>query len=247
MISGSRSRGVRRCASSWSPDGGRCTTLWLVDRRRRCRRSSTRSPRSPQGAGVRIRRVPADQIERQARTERAPGRRRVRGAGADRATSTSCSPTRAPSSSRSTASPTRRTSARCCGAPRPRARPGWCSPRHRAVGLTPAVAKAAAGAIEYLPDRVRVRHPGALDRASRAGVWCVGLDADGEQSLFELTVADAPLVLVLGAEGRGLSRLARGALRRRRVDPDARSHRVAERRARPPRSRVPRSRRRRAG
>ncbi len=51
--------------------------------------------------------------------------------------------------------------------------------------------------------------PGALDRAKRAGVWCVGLDADGDQSVFELSVADAPLVLVLGAEGRGLSRLAR--------------------------------------
>ena len=80
---------------------------------------------------------------------------------------------------------------------------------HRAAGLTPAVAKAAAGAIEYLPIAFVSGIPGALDRAARAGVWCVGLDADGEQSLFELTVADAPLVLVLGAEGRGLSRLAR--------------------------------------
>jgi 23S rRNA (guanosine2251-2'-O)-methyltransferase len=80
---------------------------------------------------------------------------------------------------------------------------------HRAVGLTPAVAKAAAGAIEYLPIAFVSGIPGALDRARRAGVWCAGLDADGEQSLFELTVADAPLVLVLGAEGRGLSRLAR--------------------------------------
>jgi 23S rRNA (guanosine2251-2'-O)-methyltransferase len=80
---------------------------------------------------------------------------------------------------------------------------------HRAVGLTPAVAKAAAGALEYLPVAFVSGIPGALDRARRAGVWCAGLDADGDQSLFELTVADAPLVLVLGAEGRGLSRLAR--------------------------------------
>jgi 23S rRNA (guanosine2251-2'-O)-methyltransferase len=80
---------------------------------------------------------------------------------------------------------------------------------HRAVGLTPAVAKAAAGALEYLPVAFVSGIPGALDRARRAGVWCVGLDAGGEQSLFDLSVADAPLVLVLGAEGRGLSRLAR--------------------------------------
>ena len=75
---------------------------------------------------------------------------------------------------------------------------------HRAVGLTPAVAKAAAGALEYLPVAFVSGIPGALDRARRAGVWCAGLDADGDQSLFELSVADAPLVLVLGAEGRGL-------------------------------------------
>jgi 23S rRNA (guanosine2251-2'-O)-methyltransferase len=80
---------------------------------------------------------------------------------------------------------------------------------HRAVGLTPSVAKAAAGALEYLPVAFVSGIPGALDRAKRAGVWCAGLDAGGDQSLYELSVADAPLVLVLGAEGRGLSRLAR--------------------------------------
>ncbi len=80
---------------------------------------------------------------------------------------------------------------------------------HRAAGITPAVAKAAAGALEHLPVGFVSGVPGALDRAKRAGVWCVGLDAGGDQSLFDLSVADAPLVLVLGAEGRGLSRLAR--------------------------------------
>jgi 23S rRNA (guanosine2251-2'-O)-methyltransferase len=80
---------------------------------------------------------------------------------------------------------------------------------HRAVGLTPTVAKAAAGALEHLPVAFVSGVPGALDRAKRAAVWCAGLDADGDQSLFDLAVADAPLVLVLGAEGRGLSRLAR--------------------------------------
>ena len=80
---------------------------------------------------------------------------------------------------------------------------------HRAAGLTPVVAKAAAGALEHLPVAFVSGVPGALDRAKRAGVWCAGLDAHGDQSVFELSVADAPLVLVLGAEGRGLSRLAR--------------------------------------
>ena len=51
--------------------------------------------------------------------------------------------------------------------------------------------------------------PHLLERASRASVWSVGLDADGDVSVFELEVADRPVVLVLGAEGRGLSRLTR--------------------------------------
>jgi 23S rRNA (guanosine2251-2'-O)-methyltransferase len=86
---------------------------------------------------------------------------------------------------------------------------GVIVPTHRAVGLTPAVAKAAAGALEYLPVAFVSGVPGALDRAKRAGVWCVALDGDGDRSVFDLAVADAPLVLVLGAEGHGVSRLAR--------------------------------------
>jgi len=80
---------------------------------------------------------------------------------------------------------------------------------HRAVGLTPSVAKAAAGALEYLPVAFASGIPGALDRATRAQAWCVGLDGNGDTSLFDIAVADQPIVLVLGAEGRGLSRLAR--------------------------------------
>ena len=40
-------------------------------------------------------------------------------------------------------------------------------------------------------------------------MWTVGLDATGDTSLFDLNVADRALMLVLGAEGRGISRLAR--------------------------------------
>jgi 23S rRNA (guanosine2251-2'-O)-methyltransferase len=41
------------------------------------------------------------------------------------------------------------------------------------------------------------------------GVWTVGLDADAPTSIFDLEVATEPVALVLGAEGRGLSRLVR--------------------------------------
>jgi 23S rRNA (guanosine2251-2'-O)-methyltransferase len=86
---------------------------------------------------------------------------------------------------------------------------GVLLPRHRASRVTPAVAKAAAGAIEHLPIAAVAGMPSALARAGEAGCWVVGLTGDGGTSLFELTLADQPIVVVVGAEGEGLSRLVR--------------------------------------
>lgn len=86
---------------------------------------------------------------------------------------------------------------------------GVILPRHRSARVTPAVAKSAAGAIEHLPIASVSGIPAALERAARAGVWSVGLDGDGDRSLFELDLVDQPVVLVLGSEGRGLGRLTR--------------------------------------
>ena len=84
---------------------------------------------------------------------------------------------------------------------------GVVLPRHRAVHVTPTVTKAAAGAVEHLPMALVGGLPSAIAELQQAGVWVVGLDAGGEVPLFELDLADQPLCLVLGAEGRGLSRL----------------------------------------
>ncbi len=86
---------------------------------------------------------------------------------------------------------------------------GVLLPRRRSVHVTPAVTKAAAGAVEHLPIALVSGIPAALERARRAGVWAVGLDERGSGDLFSLELATEPVVLVLGAEGRGLSRLAR--------------------------------------
>jgi 23S rRNA (guanosine2251-2'-O)-methyltransferase len=84
---------------------------------------------------------------------------------------------------------------------------GVVLPRHRAVHITPTVTKAAAGAVEYLPMALVGGLPSALARLRDQGVWIVGLDMGG-RCLYELDLpADAPLCLVLGAEGSGLSRL----------------------------------------
>ena len=94
-------------------------------------------------------------------------------------------------------------SALCAGAS------GLVVGRHRAAHLTPAAVKAAAGAVEHLPVATVAGIPAALGAMADAGVWTVGLDAAGTTSLWGLSVATEPLALVLGAEGRGLSPLAR--------------------------------------
>lgn len=81
--------------------------------------------------------------------------------------------------------------------------------RHRAARLGPAACKAAAGAVEYLPIALVAGIPATLATLREAGVWTVGLDADGTGELWDLTLATEAVALVLGAEGRGLSRLTR--------------------------------------
>lgn len=86
---------------------------------------------------------------------------------------------------------------------------GVVLPRHRSVHITPAVTKSAAGAVERLPMALVSGLPTALSRLREGGVWVVGLDAEGDRTLWELTVASEPVCLVLGSEGTGMSRLAR--------------------------------------
>ena len=83
-------------------------------------------------------------------------------------------------------------------------------PRHRAVHVTPTVAKASAGAIEYVPIIVVSGLPSALQRMRDAGIWVIGLDDAADRSLFEIDeLATDAVCMVLGAEGAGLSRLVR--------------------------------------
>ena len=86
---------------------------------------------------------------------------------------------------------------------------GVVLPRHRAVHVTATVTKAAAGAVEHVPIALVGGLPAALERLKKAGLWIVGLDASGPTPIADLAVAADPLVLVLGAEGAGLSRLVR--------------------------------------
>lgn len=84
---------------------------------------------------------------------------------------------------------------------------GVVIPRHRAVRLTPAAVKAAAGAVEHLDVALVGGLPAAMATVTDHGIWTVGLDMGGERSIFHSESLAGPVMLVLGAEGRGLSRL----------------------------------------
>lgn len=87
---------------------------------------------------------------------------------------------------------------------------GVLLPRHRSVHVTPTVAKASAGAVEYVPITLVPGLPGTLKQLSDRGIWVVGLDDGADRSLYEIgSLAAEPICMVLGAEGAGLSRLVR--------------------------------------
>ncbi len=78
--------------------------------------------------------------------------------------------------------------------------------KHRAVGLTAAVARASAGAIEHVPVARVTNVVQSLQRLKEAGFWIVGADADGDRLVTEVTY-DVPIALVVGGEDKGLGRL----------------------------------------
>ncbi|CAB4600382.1 unannotated protein [freshwater metagenome] len=87
---------------------------------------------------------------------------------------------------------------------------GVILPKHRAVHVTPTVAKTSAGAIEHVPMCLVPGLPVAITQMRDKGIWVVGLDDDSENTLFDIgKLATEGICIVLGAEGSGLSRLVR--------------------------------------
>lgn len=84
---------------------------------------------------------------------------------------------------------------------------GVILPKHRAVHITPTVTKSAVGAIEYLPMALVGGLPAAMRDLTNANITVVGLDAGGSTDIHNLPDLPHGVCLVLGAEGKGLSRL----------------------------------------
>jgi 23S rRNA (guanosine2251-2'-O)-methyltransferase len=84
---------------------------------------------------------------------------------------------------------------------------GLVIPARRAAGVTAAAWKVSAGALAHLPVARAANLVRTLVDYQEAGLFVVGLDASGGTDVASLEVADGPLVLVVGSEGRGLARL----------------------------------------
>jgi 23S rRNA (guanosine2251-2'-O)-methyltransferase len=84
---------------------------------------------------------------------------------------------------------------------------GVVIPERRAAGMTASAWKSSAGAAARIPVAQTVNLVRQLKAFQDAGCMVVGLAADGDVALPDLDLADGPLVLVVGSEGDGLSRL----------------------------------------
>jgi len=87
---------------------------------------------------------------------------------------------------------------------------GAIIPEHRAVGVTPAVVKASAGAIEWLTIVQVGNLVRAIEALKASGMWIVGLDARGDAAPGSIDLS-GPLAIVVGGEEKGLRPLVRSA------------------------------------
>lgn len=80
-------------------------------------------------------------------------------------------------------------------------------PERRSVGMTATAWKTSAGAAARVPVTRATNLNSVLKHAKTQGYYVVGLDGDGDVSLPGLELATEPLIIVVGSEGKGLSRL----------------------------------------
>ena len=93
-------------------------------------------------------------------------------------------------------------SAECAGAH------GIIIPKRRSVGLTATVAKASAGAVEYMKVARVTNINNALNELKEKGVWVFGTAAEGSIPMYKADLT-GPAAIVIGNEGEGMSQLVR--------------------------------------
>ena len=91
-------------------------------------------------------------------------------------------------------------SAECAGAH------GVIIPKRRSVGLTATVAKASAGAVEYMKVARVTNINAAMEELKQKGIWIFGTAAEGSIPMYDADLT-GPAAIVIGSEGDGMSRL----------------------------------------
>ena len=84
---------------------------------------------------------------------------------------------------------------------------GILLPQRRSVGVTAAAWKTSAGAAARIPVALASNLNQAIKEYKQRGLFVIGLDGDGDVSLPNLELAQEPLLVIVGSEGKGLSRL----------------------------------------
>jgi 23S rRNA (guanosine2251-2'-O)-methyltransferase len=84
---------------------------------------------------------------------------------------------------------------------------GIVLPQRRSVGVTASAWKTSAGAAARIPVAMAPNLNQVISEYKKRGLFVVGLDGDGEVSLPKFNLADQPILVIVGSEGRGLSRL----------------------------------------
>ncbi|MEN6325564.1 MAG: 23S rRNA (guanosine(2251)-2'-O)-methyltransferase RlmB [Syntrophomonas sp.] len=85
---------------------------------------------------------------------------------------------------------------------------GIVIPRHQAVEITGAVAKASAGAVEHMPIVKETNLVNIIKELKTQGFWVIGADMEGSQDYFTASIP-SPTALVIGGEGQGMRRLVK--------------------------------------
>ena len=85
---------------------------------------------------------------------------------------------------------------------------GVIIPKRRSVGLTAVVAKASAGAVEYMKVARVTNISATIEELKKEGVWIFGTAAEGSIPMYEADLKGAAAI-VIGSEGEGMSRLVR--------------------------------------
>jgi 23S rRNA (guanosine2251-2'-O)-methyltransferase len=86
---------------------------------------------------------------------------------------------------------------------------GVLLPQRRSASVTAVAWRTSAGTAAKIPVALATNLTRVLRQYAAEGLMIVGLDADGSATIDDLSLATSPLVVVVGSEGRGLSRLVR--------------------------------------